>query len=171
MRLLVTGAAGFIGSNFVHYWLEQHPDDHVVAYDLLTYAGNRESLAPVEDRIVFVQGDIGDGDLAEKTLREERIDTVVNFAAESHNSLAVVDPTRFFRTNVLGTQTLLEAVGRGGSRGSITSRPARSTATSHSTRTRSSPRTPRTGRARPTTRPRPERITPYARTPRPSDCR
>ena len=109
MRLLVTGAAGFIGSNFVHYWLEQHPDDHVVAYDLLTYAGNRESLAPVEDRIVFVQGDIGDGDLAEKTLREERIDTVVNFAAESHNSLAVVDPTRFFRTNVLGTQTLLEA--------------------------------------------------------------
>ena len=109
MRLLVTGAAGFIGSNFVHYWLEQHPDDHVVAYDLLTYAGNRESLAPVEDRIVFVQGDICDGDLAEKTLREERIDVVVNFAAESHNSLAVVDPTRFFRTNVLGTQTLLEA--------------------------------------------------------------
>ncbi len=109
MRLLVTGAAGFIGSNFVHYWLEQHPDDHVVAYDLLTYAGNRESLAPVEDRIVFVQGDICDGELAEKTLREERIDTVVNFAAESHNSLAVVDPTRFFKTNVLGTQTLLEA--------------------------------------------------------------
>jgi len=109
MRLLVTGAAGFIGSNFVHYWLEQHPDDHVVAYDLLTYAGNRESLATVEDRIVFVRGDICDGDLAEKTLREERIDVVVNFAAESHNSLAVVDPTRFFRTNVLGTQTLLEA--------------------------------------------------------------
>jgi len=109
MRLLVTGAAGFIGSNFVHYWFEQHPDDHVVAYDLLTYAGNRESLATVEDRIVFVRGDICDGDLAEKTLREERIDVVVNFAAESHNSLAVVDPTRFFRTNVLGTQTLLEA--------------------------------------------------------------
>ena len=109
MRLLVTGAAGFIGSNFVHYWLEQHPDDHVAAYDLLTYAGNRESLAAVEDRIVFVHGDICDGELAEKTLREERIDVVVNFAAESHNSLAVVDPTRFFRTNVLGTQTLLEA--------------------------------------------------------------
>ena len=109
MRLLVTGAAGFIGSNFVHYWLERHPDDHVVAYDLLTYAGNRESLATVENRIVFVQGDICDGELAEKTLREERIDVVVNFAAESHNSLAVVDPTRFFRTNVLGTQTLLEA--------------------------------------------------------------
>jgi dTDP-glucose 4,6-dehydratase len=109
MRLLVTGAAGFIGSNFVHYWLTHHPDDHVVAYDLLTYAGNRQNLATVEDRIVFVQGDICDGELAEKTLREERIDTVVNFAAESHNSLAVVDPTRFFRTNVLGTQMLLEA--------------------------------------------------------------
>ena len=109
MRLLVTGGAGFIGSNFVHYWLEQHPDDHVVVYDLLTYAGNRQNLATVEERIVFVQGDICDRELAETTLREEGIDTVVNFAAESHNSLAVVDPTRFFRTNVLGTQTLLEA--------------------------------------------------------------
>ena len=109
MRLLVTGGAGFIGSNFVHYWLERHPDDDVVVYDLLTYAGNRESLAPVEDRIVFVQGDICDRELAEATLREHEADVVVNFAAESHNSLAVVDPTRFFRTNVLGTQTLLDA--------------------------------------------------------------
>jgi dTDP-glucose 4,6-dehydratase len=109
MRLLVTGGAGFIGSNFVHYWLERYPDDHVVVYDLLTYAGNRPSLADVEDRIVFIQGDICDAELAERTLREERIEVVVNFAAESHNSLAVVDPTRFFRTNVLGTQTLLDA--------------------------------------------------------------
>ena len=109
MRLLVTGGAGFIGSNFVHYWLERYPDDYVVVYDLLTYAGNRPNLAAVEDRIVFVQGDIGDGVLAERTLRDERIDVVVNFAAESHNSLAVVDPSRFFRTNALGTQTLLEA--------------------------------------------------------------
>jgi dTDP-glucose 4,6-dehydratase len=109
MRLLVTGGAGFIGSNFVHYWLEHHPDDHVVAYDLLTYAGNRASLASVEDRIAFVQGDICDRERAEATLRENEIDVVVNFAAESHNSLAVVDPTRFFRTNVLGTQTLLDA--------------------------------------------------------------
>ena len=108
MRLLVTGGAGFIGSNFVHYWLERHPDDHVVVYDLLTYAGNRANLAPVEDRIVFVQGDICDRDLAEQTLRVEEIEVVVNFAAESHNSLAVVDPARFFRTNVLGTQTLLD---------------------------------------------------------------
>jgi dTDP-glucose 4,6-dehydratase len=109
MRLLVTGGAGFIGSNFVHYWLEQHPDDHVVVYDLLTYAGNRESLAPVEERIVFVEGDICDRELAEDTLRANEVEVVVNFAAESHNSLAVVDPTRFFRTNVLGTQTLLDA--------------------------------------------------------------
>jgi dTDP-glucose 4,6-dehydratase len=109
MRLLVTGGAGFIGSNFVHYWLERHPGDHVVVYDLLTYAGNRASLAEVEDRIVFVHGDICDRDLAERILRDEEIEVVVNFAAESHNSLAVIDPTRFFRTNVLGTQTLLDA--------------------------------------------------------------
>jgi dTDP-glucose 4,6-dehydratase len=109
MRLLVTGGAGFIGSNFVHYWLDRYPGDHVVVYDLLTYAGNRESLADVEEGIVFVQGDICDRELAETTLREQRIEVVVNFAAESHNSLAVVDPTRFFRTNVLGTQTMLDA--------------------------------------------------------------
>jgi dTDP-glucose 4,6-dehydratase len=109
MRLLVTGGAGFIGSNFVHYWLERYPDDHVVVYDLLTYAGNRASLADVEDRIVFVHGDIGDLELAAKVLAEHEIDTVVNFAAESHNSLAVLDPGLFARTNVLGTQLLLEA--------------------------------------------------------------
>ena len=109
MRLLVTGAAGFIGSNFVRYWLQRHPDDTIVAYDLLTYAGNRASLADVDDRIAFVQGDIGDRELAEQTLREHELDTIVNFAAESHNSLAVVDPGLFARTNVLGTQILLEA--------------------------------------------------------------
>jgi dTDP-glucose 4,6-dehydratase len=109
MRLLVTGGAGFIGSNFVHFWLDRHPDDRVVVYDLLTYAGNRASLAEVEDRIAFVPGDICDRELAEATLREHEVDVVVNFAAESHNSLAVVDPTRFFRTNVLGTQVFLDA--------------------------------------------------------------
>ena len=112
MRLLVTGGAGFIGSNFVHYWLDRHPDDHVVVLDLLTYAGDRRSLADVEDRIVFAEGDIADLELCERLLQD--IDVVVNFAAESHNSLAVVDPGRFFRTNVLGTQSLLEASRRAG---------------------------------------------------------
>jgi dTDP-glucose 4,6-dehydratase len=109
MRLLVTGGAGFIGSNFVHYWLERHPDDHVVVLDLLTYAGDRRSLAGVEDRIVFVEGDIGDLEGCERLLEAEGVEVVVNFAAESHNSLAVVDPSLFFRTNALGAQTLLEA--------------------------------------------------------------
>ena len=111
--MLVTGAAGFIGSNFVRYWLRAHPDDTIVAYDLLTYAGNRESLEDVEDRVIFVHGDIGDEELAEATIRDHALEVVVNFAAESHNSYAVVDPTRFFRTNVLGTQVLLEAARRG----------------------------------------------------------
>ena len=114
MRLLVTGAAGFIGSNFVRYWVERRPDDHMVAYDLLTYAGNPANLADLEDRIRFVQGDIGDFELASRVLQEEQVDTVVNFAAESHNSLAVLDPGLFARTNVLGTQLLLEAARQAG---------------------------------------------------------
>ncbi len=109
MRLLVTGGAGFIGSNFVHYWLERHPGDEIVVYDLLTYAGNRANLSAIEGAITFVQADICDRELAEETMRAHGVDTVVNFAAESHNSLAVVDPARFFRTNVVGTQTLLDA--------------------------------------------------------------
>jgi len=109
VRVLVTGGAGFIGSNFVHYWLDRHPDDHVVVLDLLTYAGDRRSLAGLDDRIVFVEGDICDLESCEQLLARERVEVVVNFAAESHNSLAVVDPTRFFRTNVLGTQALLDA--------------------------------------------------------------
>src|SRR5438067_10112531 len=114
MRILVTGGAGFIGSNFVHYWLERHSDDHVVVLDLLTYAGDRRSLADVDERIVFVEGDICDLESCEQLIARESIDVVVNVAAESHNSLAVVDPTRFFRTNVLGTQTLLEAARQAG---------------------------------------------------------
>jgi dTDP-glucose 4,6-dehydratase len=113
-RYLVTGGAGFIGSNFVHFWVQSHPEDRVVVLDLLTYAGNRENLRDVEGRCHFVQGDIGDLNFTEQLLRDEKIDIVVNFAAESHNSLAVVDPSLFFRTNVLGTQTLLEAVRRTG---------------------------------------------------------
>src|SRR5436305_3326558 len=109
MRLLVTGGAGFIGSNFVRYWLERHPDDRVVVLDLLTYAGDQRSLADVAHRITFVQGDIGDLDVTSRLLEQHEIDTVVNFAAESHNSLAVLDPGLFARTNVLGTQLLLDA--------------------------------------------------------------
>jgi dTDP-glucose 4,6-dehydratase len=116
MRILVTGAAGFIGSNFVHFWVDAHPDDRVVAYDALTYAGVRESLADVDAVIGFVHGDVCDLEQASEVLASERIDTVVHFAAESHNSLAVLDPARFFRTNVLGTQTMLEAARRHGVR-------------------------------------------------------
>ena len=112
--LLVTGAAGFIGSNFVRHWLTEHPADGMVALDLLTYAGNRPNLVDVEDRITFVEGDIGDEDLIEDLIRTHGIDVVVNFAAESHNSLAVLDPGRFMRTNALGTQSLLEACRRVG---------------------------------------------------------
>ena len=114
MRLLVTGAAGFIGSNFVRYWANAHPDDGIVAFDLLTYAGNRPNLSDVEDRITFVQGDIGDLDVVESLLRDQGLDVIVNFAAESHNSVAVIDPGRFFRTNAMGTQALLEAARRAG---------------------------------------------------------
>ena len=114
MRLLVTGAAGFIGSNFVRFWVQHHPDDSVVAFDALTYAGNRPNLADVEDRIDFVRGDIGDLEVVAKTLAGHEIDVIANFAAESHNSLAILDPGLFFRTNVLGTQTLAEAARRHG---------------------------------------------------------
>ena len=114
MRLLVTGAAGFIGSNFVHYWLDRHPDDELIALDLLTYAGNRANLEAVEDRITFVEGDIADPDLGRRLFEDQGAEVVVNFAAESHNSLAVVDPGRFFRTNVIGTQTLLDAARQAG---------------------------------------------------------
>jgi dTDP-glucose 4,6-dehydratase len=112
VRLLVTGGAGFIGSNFVRYWVEEHPEDVVVAYDALTYAGIQANLDDVADRAAFVHGDIRDLDLAERTIKDHGIDTVVNFAAESHNSLAILDPARFFSTNVLGTQTMLEAARR-----------------------------------------------------------
>jgi dTDP-glucose 4,6-dehydratase len=109
VNILVTGGAGFIGSNFTRYWVEHHPGDRAVVLDLLTYAGNRPNLDDVEERITFLQGDIADFELNEQVLRNERIDVIVNFAAESHNSLAVLDPGLFFRTNVIGTQSLLEA--------------------------------------------------------------
>ena len=115
IKQLVTGGAGFIGSNYARHVLAT-TEDEVVAYDVLTYAGCRESLADLEDdpRFTFVEGDIGDPERSEATLRTHGIDAIVNFAAESHNSLAVLDPGRFFRTNVLGTQVLLEAARRAG---------------------------------------------------------
>jgi dTDP-glucose 4,6-dehydratase len=110
-RLLVTGGAGFIGANFCHYWAQAHPGDRLVALDLLTYAGNLASIAPLIDssRVRFVQADIADRAQVEALVREERLDTVVNFAAESHVDRSIEDPQRFLRTNVMGTQALLEA--------------------------------------------------------------
>jgi dTDP-D-glucose 4,6-dehydratase len=96
--ILVAGAAGFIGSNFVRWWLERHRDDHVVALDRLTYAGDPRNLDGLGVRLAVA--DICDLEPTERILGEEHIDTVVNFAAESHDSLAVLDPGRFFRTNV-----------------------------------------------------------------------
>jgi dTDP-glucose 4,6-dehydratase len=113
--VLVTGGAGFIGSNFVHYWRQHHADDAVIALDALTYAGVRENVDGL-DGVAFVQIDIGDVDAVARTLEAHDVDVIVNFAAESHNSLAVIDPARFFRTNVLGTQGLCEAARRVGVR-------------------------------------------------------
>ena len=116
MQLLITGGAGFIGSNFVRYWAARRPEDRLVVLDALTYAGDRRSIAELESagRVVFVHGDICDQPLVSSTLERHGIGTVVHFAAESHNSLAVLDPARFFRTNVLGTQALCEAARRAG---------------------------------------------------------
>jgi dTDP-glucose 4,6-dehydratase len=110
--VLVTGGAGFIGSNFVRYWNEHHPDDRIVVVDALTYAGNPENLEGVPHE--FVHADIADLTLMEHVLRSHAIDVVVNFAAESHNSYAITNPGAFFRTNVVGTQVLCEAARRAG---------------------------------------------------------
>ncbi len=109
MRLMVTGGAGFIGSNFVRYWVHNHPGDTVVVYDALTYAGTLTSLEDLEGSFKFVHADIGDTQAARSAIEEHKIEVVVNFAAESHNSLAILDPGRFFQTNIMGTQGLLEA--------------------------------------------------------------
>ncbi|HET7553124.1 MAG TPA: dTDP-glucose 4,6-dehydratase [Gemmatimonadaceae bacterium] len=109
--LLVTGGAGFIGANFVHYWMRQHQDDRVVVLDALTYAGNRANLDPVDgsSRFHFVHGEIGDFDLVSSLLAEHSIDTIVHFAAESHVDRSIAGPDRFIEANVLGTHTLLKA--------------------------------------------------------------
>lgn len=110
MRLLVTGGAGFIGANFVHATVRDHPDDAVTVLDALTYAGSRESLAPVDADITLVQGDITDADLVSQLVAEA--DAVVHFAAETHVDNALADPAPFVQTNVVGTFTILEAVRR-----------------------------------------------------------
>lgn len=110
-RSLVTGGAGFIGSNFVRYWLEEHPGERLVVMDALTYAGNARNLDPVRDRpeFRFVRGDICETARVEQLLREERIDTIVHFAAESHVDRSIQGPDAFIRTNVVGTHSLLKA--------------------------------------------------------------
>ncbi|ROP57738.1 MULTISPECIES: dTDP-glucose 4,6-dehydratase [unclassified Rathayibacter] len=108
MRILVTGGAGFIGSNFVHLTLRERPDARITVLDKLTYAGNRASLAPVADRITFVEGDIADAELVDRLVADT--DMVVHFAAESHNDNSLNDPTPFLETNIIGTFTLLQAV-------------------------------------------------------------
>jgi len=110
-RMMVTGAAGFIGSNFVQYWVEQHPNDGLVALDALTYAGNMASLEPVmkHERFKFMKGDIRDGDMMRDIIKREGIDTIVHFAAESHVDRSIHGPDPFIDTNIKGTHELLKA--------------------------------------------------------------
>ena len=110
MKLLVTGGAGFIGSNFIHYWLENHPEDEIINLDILTYAGNLENLQSIENnpKYKFVKGDVCDRELIFSLVKD--VDVVVHYAAESHVDRSIMDPSSFVRSNVLGTQVLLDAV-------------------------------------------------------------
>src|SRR3954469_4266710 len=110
MHLLVTGGAGFIGSNFVHQTVRERPDGQVTVRDALTCAGDERSLDPVEGKVVFAKGDIADPDIVDALVKD--VDLVVHFAAESHNDNSLHDPWPFLRTNVIGTYQLLEAVRR-----------------------------------------------------------
>lgn len=110
-NLLVTGGAGFIGANFVHYWLANHPNDKVVVLDALTYAGNKANLACVEgnSNFTFIHGDICDTALVESLLKEHSLNTIVHFAAESHVDRSITGPDTFIETNIIGTYSLLKA--------------------------------------------------------------
>ena len=109
MNVLITGGAGFIGSNFIHYCMKNHPEDHITNFDVLTYAGHLQSLKTVEQdpRYTFVQGDICDRMAVDEVM--ENADVVVHFAAESHVDRSITDSAPFIKTNVLGTHTLLES--------------------------------------------------------------
>ncbi len=109
MKLLVTGGAGFIGSNFIHYWLSHHPTDRVVNFDVLTYAGHLESLQDIQHhpQYQFIQGDITNEEAVNAVMAQ--VDTVVHFAAESHVDRSIIDPQIFIKTNVVGTSVLLNA--------------------------------------------------------------
>ncbi|MEF9962229.1 MAG: dTDP-glucose 4,6-dehydratase [Erysipelotrichaceae bacterium] len=111
MKILVTGGAGFIGGNFIHYMVDKYPEDEIVNLDLLTYAGNLETLKPVEGKknYKFVHGDIADRPFIFDLFEKEKFDIIVNFAAESHVDRSITDPEIFVRTNVVGTTTLLDA--------------------------------------------------------------
>jgi len=108
MKILVTGGAGFIGSNFIHYWLRSHPEDEIVNLDALTYAGNLENLKDIEknNNYHFIKGDIRDAQIVSKAM--EGIDVLVHFAAETHVDRSITGPKVFLETNVLGTQVLLD---------------------------------------------------------------
>ena len=110
-KILVTGGAGFIGGNFVHYMVDKYPNYMIVNLDALTYAGNLETCQPVEGKpnYKFVKGDIADRDFIFDLFEKEKFDIVVNFAAESHVDRSVTDPEIFIKTNVLGTQVLMDA--------------------------------------------------------------
>ena len=111
MKILVTGGAGFIGGNFVHYMVNKYPEDEIVNLDLLTYAGNLETLKPVEEKknYRFIKGDIADRSFIMELFQKEKFDIVINFAAESHVDRSISDPSIFVQTNVMGTVVLLDA--------------------------------------------------------------
>jgi len=111
MKLLITGGAGFIGGNFLHYMIKKYPKYHFVCLDLLTYAGNLETLAPIMDaqNFKFIKGDISNRAFIFNLFSIEQFDVVINFAAESHVDRSITDPGLFIRTNVLGTNVLLDA--------------------------------------------------------------
>ncbi|MCH1940261.1 dTDP-glucose 4,6-dehydratase [Holdemania massiliensis] len=111
MKFLVTGGAGFIGGNFAHYMINTYPEDQIVVLDLLTYAGNLETLEPIMNKpnFKFVKGDIRDREFIDQLFAEEKFDMVVNFAAETHVDRSVEDPEVFITTNIIGTQVLMDA--------------------------------------------------------------